>query len=110
MNTAVDKYYPGLRNNPNWSESGAIAWASGILLEDAVKAGGLTSSGTPSNTEVVNGLVALKGDTLQGWAPTGLTFAAGQPHPVDCWYTVVVKNGNVSLTNGGKPTCKTGSS
>jgi branched-chain amino acid transport system substrate-binding protein len=110
MNTAVDKYYPGLRNNPNWSESGAIAWVSGLLLEDAVKAGGLTASATPSNTEIVNGLQALKGDTLQGWAPVGLTFAAGQAHPIDCWYTVVVKKGNVSLTNGGKPTCKTGSS
>jgi branched-chain amino acid transport system substrate-binding protein len=111
MNAAVDKYYPGLRANANlWAESSAIAWPSGLLLEDAVKAGGLSQSDTPSNTEIVQGLQALKGDTLQGWAPVGLTFAAGQPHPVDCWYTLVVKNGTVTQTNNGKPTCKTGSS
>jgi hypothetical protein len=49
MNASVDKYYPGLRQSPsNWTEANLIAWASGMLLEDAVKAGGLGPSTTPS--------------------------------------------------------------
>jgi hypothetical protein len=87
MNAALDKYYPGLRTNANiFSALAAYSWPSGLLLEDAVKAGGLTASDTPSAAEVVKGLESLKGDTLNGWVPP-LTFAAGQPHPVDCWFT-----------------------
>ena len=42
MNAAVDKYFPGLRSNvTDWTQQGVGAWPSGILLEDAVKAGGL---------------------------------------------------------------------
>ncbi len=106
MNTAVDKYYPGLRNNANeWSELAALEWPSGLLLGDAVKAGGLGTSDTPSAAEVVKGLESLKGDTLDGWAPP-LTFTAGQPHPVDCWFTARLQGGVPSLTNDGKVTCE----
>ncbi len=105
MNAAVDKYYPGLRSNPNaWSELSALSWPSGLLLADAVKAGGLGQGDAPSSAEIVKGLQSLKGDTLQGWSPP-LTFTAGQPHPVDCWFTAVVRNGSLSMANGGKYTC-----
>jgi branched-chain amino acid transport system substrate-binding protein len=110
MNSVVDKYYPGLRSNPNvWNQGAAEGWPSGLLLEDAVKAGGLTPSATPSAAEIVTGLESLKGDTLQGWAPP-LTFAAGQDHSIDCWFTTHTSNGVSSLTNGGKVTCEQGSS
>ncbi len=106
MNAAVDKYYPGIRNNAmSWSEQAALAWPSGLLLEDAVKAGGLGTNGTPSSAEIVQGLASLKGDTLQGWAPP-LTFVPGKPHLVDCWFTAVVRNGALSMANGGKSTCE----
>jgi branched-chain amino acid transport system substrate-binding protein len=110
MNTAVDKYYPGLRSNVNvWGEFPAMGWLSGLLLSDAVKAGGLTASGTPSSAEVVMGLQSLKGDTLDGWSPP-LTFVAGQDHHVDCWYTEQIKNAVPSLANNGQTTCESGSS
>jgi branched-chain amino acid transport system substrate-binding protein len=105
MNAAIDKYYPGLRNNGNlYSEFSAQSWPSGILLEDAIKAGGLGPSDTPSAAEVVKGLQSLHGDTLQGWAPP-LTYAAGQPHPIDCWFTAHMTGGVPALVNGGKLTC-----
>jgi branched-chain amino acid transport system substrate-binding protein len=110
MDAALDKYYPGLRTNANiFSALAAYSWPSGLLLEDAVKAGGLTPTATPSSAEIVTGLESLKGDTLDGWAPP-LTFAAGQPHPVDCWFTGRVQNGVPVLANNGQVTCENGSS
>lgn len=109
MNAAVDKYYPGLRNKTTaYSALAAYSWPSGILLEDAVKAGGLTASATPSAAEVTSGLYALKGDTLQGLAPP-LTFTPGHPHPIDCWFTAKIVNGVKSVVNGGNVTCENGS-
>jgi branched-chain amino acid transport system substrate-binding protein len=110
MNAAVDKYYPGLRQNPNlWGEFVVLSWPSGLLLEHAVKAGGLGPSDTPSPAEIIKGLQSLKGDTLDGWAPP-LTFPAGQPHPVDCWFTARMHNGVSALVNNGQLTCANGSS
>ncbi len=105
MNAAINKYYPGLENNANiWSGSSPIAWTSGLLLADAVKAGGLGPNDTPSAAEIVKGLESLKGDTLQGQSPP-LTFAAGKAHPIDCWFTSQVSNGHPQMINNGKLTC-----
>ncbi len=110
MNAAVDKYYPGIRNNnQTWSEEGAESWAAGLLLRDAVKAGGLTASATPSASEIVTGLDSLKNDNLDGMAPP-LSFTAGQPHQIDCWFTAKVANGTPSMVNNGQVTCSNGSS
>jgi branched-chain amino acid transport system substrate-binding protein len=105
MNAAVNKAYPTLEGNIDaWTELGTSAWASGLLLEDAVKAGGGVSS-----ADLVNGLNSLKSDTLGGIAPP-LTFSAGQPHPVDCWYTAALKKGTPSMLNGGKVSCSAATS
>jgi branched-chain amino acid transport system substrate-binding protein len=110
MNAAVDKYYPGLRNSTlTWSELAMYSWPSGILLEDAVKAGGLTASDTPSAAEIVKGLESLHGDTLQGMAPP-LTFAAGQTHSINCWFTSKIVNGVKTLVDNGQVSCQNGSS
>jgi branched-chain amino acid transport system substrate-binding protein len=105
MNTALDKYYPGLRENTvSFSEGSVLGWTSGLLLNDAVKAGGLTASATPSAAEITAGLESLHGDTLDGWSPP-LTFPAGKVHPIDCWFVGHVSNGVPSVENNGKPTC-----
>jgi branched-chain amino acid transport system substrate-binding protein len=105
MNAAINKYYPGLEDNANiWSGSWPLAWPSGLLLEDAVKARGLGATGTPSAAEIVTGLESLKGDTLEGLLPP-LTFAPGKPHSVDCWFTSQVLNGQPQLLDNGKLTC-----
>jgi branched-chain amino acid transport system substrate-binding protein len=110
MNAAMDKYYPGVRENPNlWFENGLATWASGKLLQDAIMAGGLTAGDTPSAAEVVKGLTSLKGDTLGGLAPP-LSFTAGAPHHIDCWFAARVQNGAASVVNNGQVACENGSS
>jgi branched-chain amino acid transport system substrate-binding protein len=108
MDKAVDKYYPGLRSNQNaWTQIAAEAWASGLLLRDAVAASHLTPSGTASPAVITKGLEALKGDTLNGMAPP-LTFKAGKDHLIDCWFTGRVVNGTPTMVNGGRLTCAKG--
>lgn len=108
MDQAVDKYYPGLRNNPTeWAQQTTWGWPAGELLLEAVKAGGLTRNDTPTPAEIVKGLAALKGTTLDGMSPP-LTFTPGQPHSVNCWFTGRVQNGTPQLLDGGKTTCKNG--
>jgi branched-chain amino acid transport system substrate-binding protein len=64
---------------------------------------------TPTAADLVKGLQSLKGDTLDGWAPP-LTFAAHQPHPVDCWFTTEVKNGQFQMPIGlSQDHCSNGS-
>jgi branched-chain amino acid transport system substrate-binding protein len=109
MNQAVDKYYPGLRSDPSkWSELVSEAWPSGILFEDAAKAGGLGANGsTPTSAQLISGLHALKNDTLQEMA-SPLNFVAGQANPDHCWYTFSLKNGVYGLPNGTGTTCEQG--
>ena len=107
-NAAMDKYYPGVRENNNlFVEDAFTLWTSGVLLVDAVKAGGLTASATPTAAEVTTGLAALKGDTLDGMAPP-LTFTPGKPHTVDCWFTARVQGGVTSVQDNGQVTCEQG--
>jgi branched-chain amino acid transport system substrate-binding protein len=105
MNKAVNKYYPGLETNAtSWTQIGAEGWASGLLLDVAVKGGGLTAHATPSASEILKGLNSIKGNTLGGMAPP-LTFKAGQDHSINCWFTARVQNGKPSLVNSGRVTC-----
>jgi branched-chain amino acid transport system substrate-binding protein len=108
MNAAIDKYYPGLRNTPLYSGFAEQAWAGGLLLQDGFKAAGLTASATPTSSALIQGLESLKNDTLGGFTPP-LTFEAGKPHPVDCWFTAKVINGQVTVANNGQVTCESGS-
>jgi branched-chain amino acid transport system substrate-binding protein len=107
MNAAIDKYFPGLRQDgANYNEYSMGAWPSGLLFQAAAKAGGLGANGsTPTSAQLVTGLNAVKGETLGGLAPS-LTFTAGQPHPIHCWFTFALKNGTFSLPNGTTATCE----
>jgi branched-chain amino acid transport system substrate-binding protein len=106
MDKAVDKYYPGLRQNQNaWTQIAAEAWASGILLSDAVTASHIGTSGTPGPAQITKGLESLKNDTLQGMAPP-LNFKAGKDHSIDCWFTARVVNGTPTVVNGGHVSCE----
>jgi branched-chain amino acid transport system substrate-binding protein len=106
MNAALDRYYPGMRKDPaKFTEYAMGAWPSGLLFAAAARAGGLGANGSsPTSAQLISGLDSLKGDTLGGMAPS-LTFTAGQPHPVDCWFTFALKHGTFSLPNGTSTTC-----
>ena len=110
MNAAVTRYYPTLsKNQSEYTGAVSLAWTSGLLLADAVKAGGLQASGTPSASEITTGLYALSGDTLGGMAPP-LTFKQGQPNPVDCWFTSETHNQISSMADNSAVTCENGTS
>lgn len=105
MDAAVNKYAPGTLTNADWNEFASLMWPAGLLLADAVKQGNVGANGaTPTAAGIMSGLEGLKGDTLDGWAPP-LTYAAGQPHPISCWFTAQVKNGQFLLPNGTKVSC-----
>jgi branched-chain amino acid transport system substrate-binding protein len=105
MNSATDKYYPGLRKSSLYSGFAEQAWAGGLLLQAAFKNAGLTASETPTSAQIFQGLNSMKNETLGGFSPP-LTFEAGKPHPVDCWFTAKVENGTVGIVNNGQVSCE----
>jgi branched-chain amino acid transport system substrate-binding protein len=104
MNAVLDKDYPGLRENTTtWSEYAAQAWTAGLLIAQAVKNAGITASEAVSPAVITRGLDKVSNETLGGFSPP-LTFAAGKPHTVDCWYTGRAQGGKASQVGG--LTCK----
>ena len=100
MNTVLDKYYPGLTHSTlTWSEVAAQAWTAGLLLAQAAKNAGATASQPVSAAMITQGLDKVSNETLGGFSPP-LTFTAGKPHPVDCWYTGRVQGGKASQIGG----------
>lgn len=109
MTSAVDKYYPGLRKNADsWSGLAPQVWTAGLLIEKAVQEAGTDPDTTITGTQLVKVLDSLHNERLDGWSPP-LTFTAGKPHPVGCWFTARVQHGKPVLANGGKLSCKNGS-
>jgi len=105
MNTAIKKYAPGTLNDVNYGELPMETWVAGKMFQAAAAAGHLGVNGAPTSAELVKGLDSLKGDTLGGLAPP-LTFTAGKPHPVDCWYYALLKDGKYSTPFGLNPVCE----
>jgi branched-chain amino acid transport system substrate-binding protein len=105
MDSVVDQYYPGLRSNPNsWSEGAVQSWTGTLLLAKAVAASGVAATATITAADVVRGLNSLTNETLGGMTPP-LTFTAGKPHPVDCWFVGRVENGKPVVADNGKLSC-----
>jgi branched-chain amino acid transport system substrate-binding protein len=101
----MNKYYPGQFNNPAFDPGNSIGiYAGGLLLEDALKAAKLTSSATATSATVLDGLYALRGDTLGGIAPP-VTFQKGKVNIFNCWFESRIKNGKFEVLNGGKAVC-----
>ena len=100
MNAVLGKYSPGLTSNNNiWSEFAVQGWTAGLLLSQAVKNSGVTSSEPITPSVVTSGLDKVSNETLGGISPA-LTFTAGKPHPVDCWFVGRVQNGVASQVGG----------
>ena len=108
MNTALKKYAPGVLKDVNYGELPMETWVAGKMFQAAATAGHLGASGAATSAQLIKGLDSLHGNTLGGLAPP-LTFKAGKPHPVDCWYYALLKNGKYSTPFGLKPVCQTSS-
>jgi len=104
MDAAIKKYSPGTLNNSTWGEYPMSIWISGKLFQAAAAASHLGASGTATAAEVVKGLDDLHGDTLDGLSPP-LTYKAGQPNPVHCWYYAELKDGKFATPFGLKDFC-----
>jgi branched-chain amino acid transport system substrate-binding protein len=103
MDSAVKKYSgASVLTNSNYNELAAEAWMSGKEIQAAVTAAKV--SGAPTSAEIVKGLDSFHDQTLDGLAPN-LTYTAGKPHPVDCWYYALLKNGKYSTPYGLKTFC-----
>jgi len=106
MDTVVNQYFPGVTTNINlWSEYAVQAWTGALLLQQAVKNAGVSASTAVSPSVVTQGLNKVSNETLGGFSPA-LTFTAGKPHTVDCWYVGRVQNGVASQVGG--LTCEKG--
>ncbi len=104
MDAAIKKYAKGVLNNATYGEYPMEVWISGKLFQAAAQAGHVGAGGAATAAEVVKGLDALHDNTLDGLAPP-LSYKAGDPHPVDCWYYALLKNGKFSTPYGLKYFC-----
>jgi branched-chain amino acid transport system substrate-binding protein len=79
-------------------------WVSGLLFQEAAKKSNAGKSGPITSAEIVSGLHQISNDTLGGMAPP-LTFKAGQPNPVHCWFWVSIENHKFTAPSGATPVC-----
>jgi branched-chain amino acid transport system substrate-binding protein len=82
-------------------EVGAVWTGMELMAAAAANAG---DSATPQS--VYQGLYALDGSTLGGLAPP-LSFKAGQPNPINCFYLVESTHGRWTAPKGDTPVCAT---
>jgi branched-chain amino acid transport system substrate-binding protein len=104
MIAAFKKYQPTLMSNPNYNGEVDEAWVSGLMLAKAVEDS--NPGNTVTSAEIQKGLHSFKGETLGGMAPP-LTFTAGKPNLVDCWFWMTTSNGKFTEKYGLTPQCAT---
>jgi len=109
MVAAFDKYQPGLTSDPNYNGEVVEAWTSAVALGVALQKGGLTGNNAATSQMISNGLNSFNGETLGGLAPP-LTWKAGTPHLVDCWFWMGTSNGKFTQPFGTQPDCVPGTS
>jgi branched-chain amino acid transport system substrate-binding protein len=99
---ALKKYAPSAINGTAFSGEEINPWSGGLLFAAAAKAAHLTPNSTPA--DVKKGLYALKNQTLGGISPP-LSFTAGKPAFIPCWFGEQVKGGQFTSLNANKPSC-----
>jgi branched-chain amino acid transport system substrate-binding protein len=101
FHAALVKYEPsvGTASLP-LKGTGIAAWASGKLLEAAVKASGESDV---TSASIKKGLYALKNETLGGLVPP-LNFKPGQANLHNCYFTYALQGGKYVQVNL-QPTC-----
>lgn len=104
MVAAFNKYKPTLISTVNYNQQTAGSWATGLLLVAAAKNGKLGSNGKITSAQFINGLHKVKNTTLKNMAPA-LSFTAGKPNAIHCWFLEGTSNGKFNMAYGSKPIC-----
>ena len=87
----------------NWKEGAAsFDWTGLVAIQKALAS--VSAGATVTAQDVATGLESFKDETLDGMAPP-LNYVAGKANPVDCWYLVVLKDGQYSTPYGTDSTC-----
>jgi branched-chain amino acid transport system substrate-binding protein len=89
------------------TESAAKAWVSGQLLAKAISnAGAAARSGPITSAMILNGLHAVKHETLGGLVMGQLNYVTGKPAvPNVCWSVAKLVNGKWTAPQGAKASC-----
>jgi len=95
---ALKQYAKGTAPGP----PSALGWISGQLFAAA----GKNFGDTVTNEDVLTGLYALNGETLDGLAPQPLTYTKGKFTTVSCFFMAALKGTKLEAVDGGKPACK----
>ena len=101
MYKALNTFKPGLVSSAEFNPGASMVWAAGVLFQAAAEAGHLGDNPTPAG--MLDGLYALKGETLGGLTAP-LTFTRGKPTSLPCWFYFQVKDGKFT-TLGTTPAC-----
>ena len=99
---AIQQYAPGIVGSSSFSENDAEDWTGGQLFVAAAKAANMGDN--PTSAQVLQGLYALHGETLDGLVPP-LTYTAGQPTQINCWFYLGITNGQFTTPDGLTPSC-----
>jgi branched-chain amino acid transport system substrate-binding protein len=104
FNEAVAKYDAGLLDKVSSPTFAVQAWATGKLIEAAIKAANPT--GTPTAADVRKGLYALKDETLGGLTPP-LNYTEGKPTSIPCYFSLTLTGGK-AVQDGSEAACPAG--
>ncbi len=69
-------------------------------------AAGKSFGDTVTNEDVLTGLYALNGETLDGLAPQPITYTKGEPTHLMCFFQAKLQGTKLVAMNGGKPSCQ----
>lgn len=102
FNAVMKKYAPGVLKSDQ-KQPATTTWTAAIAFEKAAEK---ITSDTPTAADVTAALNTFSNETLDGLAPSPLTFVAGQQHAHNsCWFTMILKNHKLTEPNGMKTTC-----
>ena len=107
MNAAFDKYYPGMRSSPLYNEGNASHVGLPVCCSRTRprREGWARTAPRPRRPSWSRDWSRCRVTPWTALAPP-LTFTAGQPHPVDCWFEALMKNGKASLPIGTQTVCE----
>ncbi len=101
MTKALNRYVPGTVSSPNYSPYTTTVWAAGMLF---AAAGTHISADSAPSAQILKGLFALHGTTLQGLSPP-LTFKQSHATTIGCWFYMSVRNQRYVAPYGTAPHC-----